>query len=471
MTSLVGWLSSDRLQNPSLDPLTRLVHEAARAPLPELAKGWSTWSIASTSPVIRRGNEGGRVSVPIWRPASLGDRASSARASVNPQTRHAAGISRRVGPEVLFAVVTDDEASQRTARILEQFEQQKPRYLAFAEGLRVLCKQLCGDEGIAIDSVTARVKESSSMADKVRQRETYRTLEDVTDACGVRIVTRYQEDIDKVVSLLRHEFTVVEEVVHGQDSPDAFGYTSTHLIVGLSSPRSKLREWTVARDLRAEIQVRSILQHAWASISHGLDYKTGVDVPQKARRRLFRVAALLETSDELFNAFRDDVTQIRQAYRSDVASEDWRALPIDLDSVQEAWSRLPMEATSQAAVSAGWEPVAEEDRERLWTERQSELVQAARELKLNTLGDLADRLASISDQPAPLARVREEAEKVDPGWRPWAIPADVAVIYWKVTGAAQLQDLTPYVPALETAIRTMTGELTRPTGKPGSTVQ
>jgi hypothetical protein len=104
----------------------------------------------------------------------------------------------------------------------------------------------------------------------------------------------------------------------------------------------------------AEIQVRSILQHSWASISHGLDYKTDEAVPEEVRRQLFRVAALLETGDELFDDFRARVEALKSTYRADVSRDDWRELPLNLDSLIAAVERLPLAEVEKAAAAANW---------------------------------------------------------------------------------------------------------------------
>ena len=53
-----------------------------------------------------------------------------------------------------------------------------------------------------------------------------------------------------------------------------------------------------------ELQVRSILQHAWASLQHDLMYKGERTPTDSVRRRLIALAGLLELADHEFMAVR-----------------------------------------------------------------------------------------------------------------------------------------------------------------------
>lgn len=224
-------------------------------------------------------------------------------------------------------------------------------------------------------------------------------------------------------------------------------------------PRVGLREWRPSSDLVAEIQIRSILQHAWASISHGLDYKTGLDVPLQARRRLFRVAALLETGDELFDSFRDEVERIRAGYRQVLASDDWEVVPLDLDSLLEAWPRLPWADLHDAAVNAGWVEFQEGTELRSgetadWS--RSKLVEAAHAAGIDTLGQLSLALTDIARDHRMLVEIRNAVSAADPDQRLLADAVDVAVMYWMSRlGSERIWGKggspLPYMPSIESA--------------------
>ncbi len=149
-------------------------------------------------------------------------------------------------------------------------------------------------------------------------------------------------DVEAVSRLIASELGVKEDVLHGSfGDSEAFGYASRHLIVELIPPRAELAEWRRYEGLQCEIQVRTILQHAWASISHSLLYKVEDDIPSIVQRRLSQVAALIEVGDGLFEQFRSDVQDLRSKYvtEANVADNSWREIAINLDSLEATWDK------------------------------------------------------------------------------------------------------------------------------------
>lgn len=102
-----------------------------------------------------------------------------------------------------YAMGSDESTSKVDfATIQREYEAVRPRYVGFADALRVLLTQLCRDEGIAVESVSARAKDTASVIDKFKRKPEYTSLADVQDKCGLRVVTRYQADIDAVARLI-----------------------------------------------------------------------------------------------------------------------------------------------------------------------------------------------------------------------------------------------------------------------------
>jgi ppGpp synthetase/RelA/SpoT-type nucleotidyltranferase len=88
-------------------------------------------------------------------------------------------------------------------------------------------------------------------------------------------------------------------------SPNVFGYLSVHYVVSFDKNRLKKKAFADYKDIRFEIQIRSILQHAWAEIEHDLGYKSEIEVPDEIRRKFSRLAGLLEIADSEFISLRD----------------------------------------------------------------------------------------------------------------------------------------------------------------------
>lgn len=313
------------------------------------------------------------------------------------------------------------------AKAVAEYEAEYPTCVRFADALRVVVSELVSQAAVETDSVTGRAKEPTSVRGKFRRHESYFSLEDVTDKVGVRVVTRYSSDVDRVCDVLTAEFGVLEDVDHRAASVETFGYSSRHLVLILGPTRKGLPEWRQYGELRAEVQVRSILQHAWASISHGLDYKSDKEVPDEVRRKLFRVAALLETGDDLFDSFRNDVTSLRASYAVTVERNEWQSLPLNLDSLLAAGAQLRLTELAAAATEASWLPshfsgsgMGVDD------SFYTRLIAVADACGLKTAGDVAlvvERLLSDRDWVAAYA---ERADKL--GYRPFAVSTDVIAL-------------------------------------------
>ncbi|MES2438858.1 MAG: hypothetical protein V4584_07320 [Verrucomicrobiota bacterium] len=186
--------------------------------------------------------------------------------------------------------------------------------------------------------MTSRVKGRESFAEKLnRKGGKYEKLGDVTDLVGIRIITYLTGDVDRIADLIEAEFVVdransVDKRLY--EDPDRFGYKSLHYVVELPPPRTTLAEYRPFEGIKAEIQVRTIIQHAWAEIEHDLGYKSTIGVPTEIRRRFFRLSALLETADDEFAAISSEIANYRMKVRAEMAAGE-RSQEIDATTVQE----------------------------------------------------------------------------------------------------------------------------------------
>jgi hypothetical protein len=146
----------------------------------------------------------------------------------------------------------------------------------------------------------------------------------VTDLLGVRVITYFEDDVDRVVARIEREFDV--DPTRSEDKrklldPDRFGYASVHQICRLPAAKLALPEFANFAGFTLEIQIRSILQHAWAEMEHDLGYKAIIGVPGPLRRRFSVLAGLLELADQEFMRLRNDL----HAYAQQVADEIYAA--------------------------------------------------------------------------------------------------------------------------------------------------
>ncbi len=175
--------------------------------------------------------------------------------------------------------------------------------------LNELVKSLLKTNHIKYHIVECRTKSTESLNEKIRLKNIKSVTNEITDISGIRIILYYQDDVDKVSKLITDNFEVDKpNSINKAELYDSnqFGYLSIHYIVQLNNLRKKLPEWKTFSNLKAEIQIRTVLQHSWASISHELSYKKRYEIPKELERKLFRLAGLFELADEQFLKIRDE---------------------------------------------------------------------------------------------------------------------------------------------------------------------
>jgi putative GTP pyrophosphokinase len=211
------------------------------------------------------------------------------------------------------------ENSDLKGQILEDYDENKNLYDDLGIRVESLIKELLIQNQIFFHTVSSRLKEKGSLRRKIDSPKgiKYEVLNDITDVCGVRIITYFVDQLPKIEKILKREFSLIEEVDKGKTlKPDQFGYLSHHYIFEISDKRSKLVEYKRFSNLRFEIQLRSILQHAWAEIEHDLGYKSEFELPRQVRRDFSLLAAQLESADSQFVRLRREIAEYSSNLRS-----------------------------------------------------------------------------------------------------------------------------------------------------------
>ena len=201
-----------------------------------------------------------------------------------------------------------------------------------------LLSALLDSSGIKFHRVDYRVKKRHSIQRKILNNAgRYAEPGDLTDLLGIRITTYFPDEVDAVANLVESEFAIdLENSVDKRQvlEPNRFGYLSMHYIVCLSEQRAKLVEYKRHAGVKFEIQIRSILQHAWAEIEHDLGYKSEVEIPSEVRRRFARLAGLLELADEEFRSIRDDLRLYAERIETEISAQP-ESVEINRDSLIE----------------------------------------------------------------------------------------------------------------------------------------
>jgi ppGpp synthetase/RelA/SpoT-type nucleotidyltranferase len=230
---------------------------------------------------------------------------------------------------------------------LTVFSQLYPRLTQCCDALRARIEAVLRDRGIQVHQVSARVKSHESLGRKLRRPDrTYASLWDLTDLVGLRVVVYFEDAIDDAARALESIFTVdyshsidkLRFVDHGR-----FGYRSLHLVC-------TLEDEALPPEARFEVQLRTVVQHAWAEVEHDLGYKSRDAVPAAIRRRFSRVASLLEIADEEFVSIRQALESHARSAREAVANQT-QDFPLDVVSL-DALARSPEVDALDATIAA-----------------------------------------------------------------------------------------------------------------------
>ncbi|MBO4442688.1 MAG: hypothetical protein J5763_03595 [Bacteroidaceae bacterium] len=209
--------------------------------------------------------------------------------------------------------------------ILQEYEDNLPRFREVEAQVRDTLRRTLQDAGLAVAAIESRVKGYDSLAGKLELKgHKYKSLANLTDILGLRVITFYIDDVDKVASAVERLFTIDWEnsvdkrKIHEIDS---FGYLSLHYICSIPD-----------FPYRFEIQMRTLLQHAWANMDHDTGYKSGVEIPKRYMRNMSRLAGMLELVDDEFSKIRIELTDYRRRVQALVRSGNLDEVPIDSDT-------------------------------------------------------------------------------------------------------------------------------------------
>ena len=167
--------------------------------------------------------------------------------------------------------------------------------------------ELMRDAGVNFDRVDARVKSWTSLKEKARKTRADGELvypdpwNDIKDIVGARITVLHSTEIPAVQRLLADQFEVLRSVDKAEETRVAggFGYGSHHLVVRVEHQSEGLEDYV---GQVFEVQIRTVLQHAWAEFEHDIRYKRAAEKLDPQVDRAFTLAAgLIELADQQFD--------------------------------------------------------------------------------------------------------------------------------------------------------------------------
>jgi len=152
--------------------------------------------------------------------------------------------------------------------------------------------------------VSGRIKNFNSYFSKyIRLLKTGDKNPKITDLLGIRVICPFIEDLQAAEELIKKKFEITEREIKGHYSFKEFCYESIHFLIKI--PQSLIEKYGDPGIDIAEIQIRTILQDAWAEVEHELVYKaefSPFDEPMK--RKLAAINASLSLADMIFQEIR-----------------------------------------------------------------------------------------------------------------------------------------------------------------------
>jgi putative GTP pyrophosphokinase len=186
---------------------------------------------------------------------------------------------------------------------------------SFSRELTHQIERLLEENGVILGfPIQHRIKTWTSLSDKLeRVNFEVTSVRDFQDLIGLRLIVLFKRDVRKVCDLLTDNFHIINQYDTQERMKDnQFGYSSIHFVVELRPDWLALPSLAKRAGWKAEIQLRTVAQHAWAEASTNLQYKSKESVPPSISRSISRVSALLETVDLEFERLLVD----RDSYRS-----------------------------------------------------------------------------------------------------------------------------------------------------------
>ena len=277
--------------------------------------------------------------------------------------------------------------SPHVEALMSEFRSRLPELKQLSEHAFALLRQALDGQGIELNAIECRVKTEKSLTGKLEHKgDKYHGLEDVTDLVGLRVVTFYVDDVDKVAAIVKNLFAVDWEksVDKRKRQLDSFGYLSLHYIC-------RLREGSMP----FEIQMRTALQHVWSAIEHDIGYKGAVKLPQEYRRQFSRLAGMLELADAEFSRLRTTMSDYRRHVQALVKSGRLDEVPLSTDSFKSYLELRPFERLNKR--------IAAINQAELYPSSAMPFLPILEGFKLETIGDVHNFIDENTEDACQLA--------------------------------------------------------------------
>ncbi|WP_336653855.1 RelA/SpoT domain-containing protein [Leclercia adecarboxylata] len=195
-----------------------------------------------------------------------------------------------------------------------------PKYDLLGKCVTFILENLLQKNNIDYLSVSYRTKTKEGIYEKIKRKNYLNPKVQLTDFSGIRIILYFESDIIKVCELINSTFSIdTDNSVDNETrlSIDKIGYRSIHYVCDVGPTRKGLAEYEYIANLKFEIQVRTMLQHAWAELTHDRNYKLGINLPLSIERKINLYSGMLELADQGFSEIIASINKYRVLLKSE----------------------------------------------------------------------------------------------------------------------------------------------------------
>ena len=231
--------------------------------------------------------------------------------------------------------------SPKAKEAIDWYSEKRGTYRLLTRKVESIMRDVLESNAVNYHSITGRAKTIESFKEKASSGRYADPRTEIKDMAGVRVITFTDWEAREVTRIVEETFEISPEnsIDKAEElGVDRVGYRSVHFVANLGEDRLRLPENSIFKDMRFEIQIRSILQHAWAEFEHDRNYKFKGILPKNIRRRLAVLAGTLELVDREF----DSISELIDAYIEEVRDRTERgdlSFPVDSTSVREYMER------------------------------------------------------------------------------------------------------------------------------------
>ncbi|MBF0419456.1 MAG: RelA/SpoT domain-containing protein [Magnetococcales bacterium] len=184
--------------------------------------------------------------------------------------------------------------------IISEYDRELSVYKDFVEVNLKLFDAFIKENKISVYSINSHIIDRETLIKKLSgQYKIISTIDDINDLLSIRVLTFFEDDVDNISEIIDSEFNIVTDFLMKPETrdPKRFGYYSRQYITRMLDSRLEWIEYRRFKNLKLNIEVKSLLQHAWYEIQHLLFGEEGKTSHPELYRACSRVVGALEIVD------------------------------------------------------------------------------------------------------------------------------------------------------------------------------